>query len=430
MSMTMAGILGIAILFTLFFLKVPISFSMFIVGFIGIVVVATPESAFSLLSGNIWGEFSKYSLSVIPLYILMGEIIYRSGIAKSLFDTAYKWVGHLRGGMAWTTILASAGFASICGSNAASSATMGTMALPELKKYKYNNKLSAGAVAAGGTLGIIIPPSTVLIIIALQSEQSVSELFKASLIPGLLLTLIFIVLIGTITRMKPAYGPAADIQVTMKDKVKSLLGIIPIFLLFIFVIGGLFMGIFTPTESGAFGAFGAIVLSLVMRRLTWDSFKMAVISSLKSASMVVMLIVGAIYFGRFLTITRIPFEIAQWTQSLSIPPILILALIILIFIAGGALMDAIGFLVLAIPIFSPTVYALGYDPIWFSVVLCVVTSLGAITPPVGINAYVVHGIDKSIPVKDIFKGLTLFILGYLIVIVLLLVFPEIVTFVL
>lgn len=419
------ALIGIVVLFVLMFLRFPIAFAMFIVGFIGLIVTSSLKAATNVLSADLWGQFSSYSLSVIPLYILMGEIVYRAGITSKLFEAAYKWIGHIRGGMAATTILASAGFASISGSNSATAASMATMSLPELKKYKYNEMLSTGSVATGGTLGIIIPPSTVLIVLALQMQQSVRELFIASIIPGLLLTILLIMTVIFICRIRPEYGPAGE-KFTWKERTLAILDVIPIFLLFVFIIGGLYLGWFTPTESGAFGAFGAIVLTLLMRRLTWERFKLAVAQSLRSSIMVLMLVVGAMVFGRFLTITRLPHEIAEWINTLGLPPTIIIICILFIYIIGGSIMDALGFLIISIPIFYPTVLMLGFDPVWFAVILTIVTSMGAITPPVGVNVFIVQGIAKDTPLITVFKGATLFLISYLIFIALLITFPEIV----
>lgn len=331
------------------------------------------------------------------------------------------------GGMASTTILASAGFASICGSNSATAATMATMSLPELDKYKYDKALSTGSIATGGTLGIIIPPSTVLIVLALQMEQSVKELFVASIVPGLLLTILLIMTVVFICRRNPEYGPAGE-RSTMKERMASLRDVIPIALLFVFVIGGLYKGWFTPTESGAFGAFGAIVLSIVMKKITWRKFQTAMSGTLKSSAMVLMLVVGAMVFGRFLTITRLPFTVAEWVNQLPVPPIVVLLAILLIYVIGGSIMDALGFLIISIPIFYPTVVALGYDPVWFAVILCVVTSMGAITPPVGVNVFVVQGLTPQTPVTTVFKGASYFLVTYILFIGLLILFPQIILF--
>lgn len=428
MSPVTLALIGLAVLFLLMFLRMPISFSMLIVGFLGLLVVASPKAAFNVLTADLWNQFSSYTMSVIPLYILMGEIVFRTGVNESLFNAAYKWLGRLKGGMAATVVLASTGFAAICGSNSATAAAMGTMALPELKKYRYDQTFSAATVAAGGTLGVIIPPSTVLIVIALQTEQSVRQLFVASVIPGLLLTLLFLGTVFFLCRRNPELGPDGP-RVSLKEKLSSLPGFVPSLLLFAFVIGGLFLGWFTPTESGAFGAFGAMLISLAMRKLNADNLKAALFGTLKSSTMVITLVIGAMVFGRFLAITRLPYEVADWASSLQVPPVLILVAILLVYLAGGALMDALGFLIISIPIFYPAVISLGYDPIWFAVVLCIVTSAGAITPPVGVTVFVVKGLSPEVPLMSIFQRASVFLISYAVLLSLLVAFPQIITFV-
>lgn len=428
MSEITIAIIGMAVLFLLMLLRMPISFSMFIVGFAGLLVVASPKAAFSVLTADLWNQFSSYTMSVIPLYILMGEIVFRTGVTQSLFKAAYKWVGHLKGGMAGTVVLASAGFAAICGSNSATAAAMGTMALPELKKYNYDETLSTGAVAAGGTLGIIIPPSTVLLVIALQTEQSVRQLFVASIIPGILLTALFFLTIVFLCLKNPEMGPAGP-RASLQEKMNSIKGVFPTLVLFAFIMGGLNKGWFTPTESGAFGAFGAIVIALAMRKLTFENLSASLFGTLKSSTMVLTLMVSAMVFSRFLAITRLPYEVADWTNALQVPALIILLAILTIYIIGGALMDAMGFLIISIPIFYPTVMALGYDPLWFAVVLCIVTSAGAITPPVGVTVFVVKGLVPDTPVMSIYKGAGFFLICYAVIVALLIAFPEIITFV-
>ncbi|AXI00219.1 TRAP transporter large permease [Sporosarcina sp. PTS2304] len=427
MDMNIIAVLGILSLFLFMFLRMPISFSMFIVGFIGLIVAVSSKAAFNVLSADLWNQFSSYSLSVIPLYILMGEIVFRTGITEKMFESAYKWVGHFRGGMASTTILASAGFASICGSNSATAATMGTMALPELDKYKYDKALSTGSIATGGTLGIIIPPSTVLIVLALQMEVSVRSLFVASIIPGIFLTALLVITVISLCAKSPELGPAGE-KSTMKERLLSLVGVIPVMVLFIFVIGGLFFGFFTPTESGAFGAFGALIISLVMKKINRKNFQAAMAGTLRSSSMVLMLVVGALVFGRFLTVTRLPYAVAEWVTNLPVPSVFVLIAILIVYVIGGSIMDALGFLIISIPIFYPTIIALGYDPVWFAVLLCVVTSMGAITPPVGVNVFVVQGLTKDTPITTVFKGASYFLVAYVAFIALLIMFPQIILF--
>lgn len=430
MSMTMYAIAGILVMFLLMFLRMPISFAMLLVGFGGLFAVVSSKAAFTVVSGDLWSQFSSYSLSVIPMYVFMGEIVFRSGITERLFQAAYKWVGHFRGGMIWTVILASAGFGSICGSNSATSATIGSMALPELKKFKYSDTLSTGSVAGGGSLGIIIPPSTVLLVIAIQAQLSIKDLFVASIIPSVLLIVLFLLVVAYVCRRDPELAPAAGANTPWLEKLKALSGVIPTLLLLVFVIGGLFLGWFTPTESGAVGAFGSLAYAVATRKLSWHNFKLAVSDSLRSSAMVIMMVVGALVFGRFLTITRLPFEVADWVASLAIPSVWIMAMIFAVFAIGGAIMDAFGFLIISIPIFFPAVVQLGYDPVWFAIMMCIITSLGAITPPVGINVFVVKGLAPDVPILNIFKGSMYYVYAYIICIVILTAFPKLMTFIL
>ncbi len=427
MSPTAIAVLGLVVLFVVMMLRMPISFAMFVVGFLGIMAVATPGAAFNVISADFWDQFSSYSLSVIPLYILMGEIVFRAGITEKVFAAAYRWVGQFKGGMLSTVILASAGFASICGSNSATAATMGTIALPEMKKYKYDSALSTGSVASGGTLGIIIPPSTVLLVLALQTQLSIKDLFVASFIPGILLMVLFLATVMFLCYRNPELGPAGP-KSSMKEKLTALLGVIPVIILFAFVVGGLFLGWFTPTESGGMGTAGAFLIALSMRKLTLEKMKTAVLSTLRSSSMIIMMVVGAMVFGRFLTLTRLPFEVAEWATSLPVHSSIILLAILLVYVIGGALMDALGFLMISVPLFFPTVVSLGYDPIWVAVIFCIVTSMGAITPPVGVNVFVIKGLSPETPVTTIFRGAGYFMVAYCICLIILTLFPQVVLF--
>lgn len=427
MSFIAIALLGIVILFALILLRVPVSFAMFIVGFFGMVYITTPMAGYNIISSGVWGQISSYSLSVIPLFVFMGELLFRSGVTEKIFNTAYAWIGHKKGSMATTTILSSAAFAAVSGSNTATAATVGTIALPEMERFGYDRKLSAGSVAAGGTLGVIIPPSAVLIVIALQAELSIRDLFVASIVPGLMLVLLFVATIWYLCARDPSIGPAGE-RSRMRDRFKSLNGVLEIFALFLLVLGGLFAGFFTSTEAAAVGCVGAFVIVILQGKLTWQAFQDAVFSSLRSSAMILFLVTAAVVFGRFLTITRLPFVIGDWASALPLPAVVIMALVLLIYVVGGAIMDAMGFLILSIPIFFPVAITLGYDPIWFGVMVCVVTSMGAITPPVGVNAFIVKGIDPKLTFRDIFTGVGYFLVPYMICISLMLAFPQIVLF--
>ncbi|GAB4263190.1 MAG: TRAP transporter large permease [Thermoleophilia bacterium] len=423
MNPTAVAVLGIALMFVLMLLRVPVSFAMLLAGVLGNAYLLSTNVSLHLLSTNVWGQFASYSLSVVPLFVFMGQITFHSGATERLYDAAYKWVGRLPGGLAGTTILASMGFAAICGSNSATTATMGTIALPEMKRYKYDRALSTGAVAIGGTLGVVIPPSVVLIIIAVQTEQSIAKLFLANIIPGVILTGLLLATVFMMAFRNPALGPPGN-RTTLKEKIVSLNGVIDALLLFGLVIGGMYAGWFTPTQAGAAGSFGAIVIGLARRSLTLKGFQQAVAETLRTSAMVVLLITGAVLFGRFLTVTRLPFELAEWATGLPIPPLGILGVVLLIYLIGGCLMDALGFLVVTIPIFFPLATALGFDPVWFTVVLTLVTTMGAVTPPVGVNVYIVSGLAPDVPIQTIFRGVMIFLVAYALILILLVIFPQ------
>ena len=422
MDPTSAAIVGLAVMFVFMLFGMPIAFAMLLAGVLGNAYLLSVPAATHLLSTNVWEQFSSYGLSVIPLFVLMGQFAYRAGVTERLYDAAYKWVGRLPGGLAGTTIAACAGFSAICGSNSATTATMGTIALPEMRRYRYDPALSTGAIAVGGTLGVVIPPSVVLIVIAVQTEQSLLRLFLAGIVPGLILALLFMLTILVMCLRNPKLGPLGPVT-SLKERLASLSGVIETLILFVLVIGGLYLGWFTPTEAGAAGAFGALVIGLVRRRLSLKGIVQSIIESVRISAMVVLLITGAVLFGRFLTISRLPFELADWAASLQVPPGLILLVVILIYLVGGALMDALGFLVVTIPIFYPLAAALGYDPIWYTLVLTIVTTMGAVTPPVGVNVFIVHGLAPDIPLHTIFRGVGYFMLAYFLCLALMWVFP-------
>ncbi len=424
MSPNTAAVLGLILLLVLMALRMPVSFAMILAGFLGNAYMISTDAALYMLATNVWGQLSSYGLSVIPLFVFMGQLAYHSGITERLYDAAHKWVGRLPGGLAGTTILSSAGFAAICGSNSATSATMGTIALPEMKRYNYDRALSTGSVAIGGTLGVVIPPSVVLIIIAVQTEQSITQLFMASIVPGIILTALFLMTVLLLCLRNPSLGPPGP-RTTMRQKLVSLTGAIEAIILFLLVLGGLYAGWFTPTEAGAAGTFGALVIGLTRRKLSTKEFIKSISETIRISSMVVLLITGAVIFGRFLTVTRLPFELADWASSLNVPREVILFVVLLIYLVGGCLMDALGFLVVTIPIFYPLAEALGFDPVWYTVVITLVTTMGAVTPPVGVNVYIVSGLSPDIPIGTIFKGVSIFLIAYVICLVLLFIFPQV-----
>jgi len=427
MSPVTIGIIGIAVLLLFFLLGMPVAFSMAFVGFVGFAYLAGLFPALSLIAQDIFGEFSSYPLSVIPMFILMGTFAFASGISKRLYETTYAWLGHRRGGLTIATVLACAGFAAICGSTAATAATMGKISLPEMKKYGYDDKLATGTVAAAGTLGILIPPSTILIVYGILTEESIGRLFIAGILPGLLLSLAFVSTVLFLCLRNPALGPPGT-RVGWKKRFTATAGIIEAMILFLLTIGGLFLGWFSPTQAGAIGAGGALLIGLARGQLTWQKFVDAAKEGLGTACMVIFIITGAVIFGHFLAITTIPFLLADAVASLPIPPVGVMAVIIFIYFIGGFFMDSMALVVVTIPIFFPVVMKLGFDPIWFGVIIVLVAEMGVITPPVGVNVFVIKGIAPDIPLHIIFRGILPFLVALVIVTILLVAFPQIATF--
>jgi len=305
---------------------------------------------------------------------------------------------------------------------------MGAIALPQMKKYNYDTRLSSGTVVTGGTLGTVMPPSVVIIVIGLQTEQSIARLFLGGILPAIVLGMLFVLTILLLCRLNPTFGPPGP-KTSFAEKVKSLTGVIEAVAIFVLVMGGLFIGFFTPTEAGAVGVFCTFIVALAAGRLTWNGLRNAILETLKISCMVFVLVTGAIIFGRFLAVTRIPFMVADFAASLPVSPYVILAFVLIVYLIGGCVMDALGFLVLTIPIFFPLGIALGFDPIWYSIILTMVTTLGAITPPVGVNIYVVKALAPEIGLGTIFKSVSFFLLACIVSMIILIVFPQIVLFI-
>jgi len=427
MSPETAGIAGIVLLLLLFLLRMPVAFAMAFAGLVGFAYLGGLESALSLLAQDIFETLSSYPLSVIPMFILMGSFAFASGISHRLYKTSYTWVGQFRGGLTVATVLACSGFAAICGSTAATAATMGRIALPEMRKYGYDDVLATGTIASAGTLGILIPPSTVLIVYGILTEESIGKLFVAGILPGALLSLFFVGTVILLCWRKPDIGPPGP-ATTWKQKIRSITGVFEAILLFLLTIGGLFLGWFSPTQAGAIGASGALLIGIVRGRLKLNVTIEAAKDGLRTACMVLFIIAGATIFGHFMAISNIPFVLADWVESLPLPPMAIMSVMILIYFIGGFFMDSMALIVVTIPIFFPIVTRLGLDPIWFGVMVVLVAEMGVITPPVGVNVFVIKGIAPEIPLHQIFRGILPFLAALIIMTVLLMIFPGIATF--
>lgn len=424
----MSALLGIlALMVLLFFLEMPVGFAMGIVGLGGMWCVLSSEAALSTIGTEIWETFANYGLTVIPMFILMGQICFYSGVNENLYRTAFTWMGRLRGGLAMATVMACAGFAAICGSNTATAATMTAVALPQMKKYGYHPILSTSSVACGSTLGVVIPPSVVLMVYGIYTEQSIGKLFWGSTVPGLLMAFLFCLTVYCMCLVRPEWGPGGD-RTSFMEKIRAIPGALEMIILFTLIMTGLYSGAYTPTEAGAAGAFLALVLGLVRRKLTWRGFIGSVVDTLKISCMIIIIVAGAVIFGRFLTISGLPQQITELAAALPVPPWVIMCVILTVYLIAGCLMDALGFLLVSIPIFFPLAMKLGYDPIWFGCIITVVTTLGAITPPVGISVYVVSGMNKDVPMATIFSGVLWFIPAYILTMALMIAFPQVALF--
>ncbi len=427
MSPEAAGIVGIVALVFLFLMKMPIAFAMAFVGFVGFAYLSSVDSALALLSQDILDTFSSYPLSVIPMFILMGSFAYASGISNRLFATTYTWVGSLRGGLTIATVLACAAFAAICGSTAATAATMGKIALPEMKKYKYDDTLATGTVASAGTLGILIPPSTVLIVYGILVEESIGKLFVAGIVPGILLSIMFVATVAILCARNPALGPPGA-STTWAEKRKAAGGIVEAIILFLLAIGGLILGWFSPTQAGAIGAGGALLIGVVRRQLTWKTFVETGKDGLLTGCMVLFIIAGAVIFGHFMAVSSIPFKLAEWVGNLPLHRMAVMGVIILIYFVGGFFMDSMALIIVTIPIFYPVVLKLGFDPIWFGVIVVLIGEMGVITPPVGVNVFVIKAIAPDIPLGLIYRGIFPFLIAIILLCIIVLFVPGIATF--
>lgn len=429
MDQTLAGVVGVGVMLVLFMTGMPVAYVMTLVGFVGFSLITSWSGGLNLLSRSLYDTFSSYSLSTIPLFILMGQLAFNSGINRRLYTSAYRFLGHVQGGLAMATVAACTAFGAVCGSSPATAATMATVSIPEMKRYGYANSLAAGSVAAGGGLGMIMPPSVVLIVYGVLTEQSIGALFIAGIIPALALTVLFIAAVDIQCRLRPDLGPRGEAS-TWAERLRSLTGLADTLIVFGTVIGGMFFGLFTPTESAAVGVLSVLGLSLIKRQITWRSLANSLYETLRTSCMVLFLVAGAMIFGKFLAVTRIPFNVAAWTASFDLPPLAVMTMILAIYFVGGCFMDALALIMLTIPVFYPVVTHLGYDPVWFGVIIVLITQLGVITPPVGINVYVVYGMARklapSITLEEVFKGITPFVLAILAGIALFILFPGLV----
>lgn len=425
MSLTTLAIVSIGVLFLLIFIvRMPIGFAMILVGFAGLCIVRGMPSGLSFLSLTAFRWASDYTFSVVPLFVLMGWLAGYGGLTKDAFSAVYKWIGHWRGGLAMSTVGASTAFGAVCGAPIAAAATMVPVTLPEMRRYRYNDLLSLGSIAAGGSLAFLIPPSLAFIIYAFLTEESVGALFMAGILPGLLLALLFMVTIFVLCRINPQLGPEGP-RASWRERLRVLWGVCGILALFVLVLGGIYMGFFTPTEAAAVGAFGALVLGLMRRQLTRQSFIAALLETGRTTAMVFILIIGAMTFGTLMVITEIPMKLANFATALPVPNLAIIVAILMFYVLIGFIMEVLAVIMITIPIFYPLVLAMGFDPIWFGVVVIVTITMGGISPPVGIIAFVISGMVKEVPLFRIFLGCLPFLIAMFVCLIILIAFPQI-----
>ncbi len=426
MTPTVIGIFGVLALVVLLVCSLPVAVAMALVGVAGYALVISGRAALAMLSADLYDVFANYNLTVIPLFVFMGQIAFHSGISRRLFAAANSWLSGLRGGLAMATVGACAAFGAICGSGPATAATMAAVALPEMRRFKYDDALASGTVAAGGGLGMLIPPSVVFIVYGILTEQSIGKLFMSGVIPGILVAVLFCGVISQQCWLNPRLAPPTS-RVSWRERFRKLGGVIETLILFVFVMGGMFAGWFTATEAAAMGAAGSVAIAAAGGNVSVSKLWQAAQETIRTSCMVMVIVAGATAFGHFLAVTGMPMQFAGWLTHLPVPSTVIIILILLFYLVAGCFIDSLALILLTIPIFHPVVIELGYDPIWFGVIIVLVTQMGVITPPVGVNVYVVSGIERSLPLQTVFRGAMPFLLALAVACALLMVFPQLAT---
>ena len=427
MSSAMIGTLGMVILLVLLLLRIPVAFSMFAVGFAGVSILNGPKAAVSLMASETFTLSSSAELVVVPLFILMGNVATATGMSRKLYDAAYAIIGTVKGGLASTTIIGCGGFAALCGSSVASALTMGKVSLAEMDRFNYDTRLSTGVVAAGGTLGFLIPPSTGFVVYAILTEQSIGRLFLAGVFPGILLLFLFISVVTLLCWWKPELGPAGP-KTTLREKAIAFSGAIPIVGVMLLTIGGIYTGIFSPVEAAAVGAGIVIIMGFIGRtlnvRILWGALK----DSGVTTATVMLILISAHMINPFLALSHIPQAVGEILSSSNLPPVAILALMMLCYLVLGCFLEGFSMLVLSMPIFFPVIIQLGFDPIWFGVLVVLTLEMGLISPPVGVNIFIVKSVSNNVPLGRIFAGAIPFWFAMLVALILLVAFPQIALF--
>lgn len=428
MSPITAGILGSVLLVFLLFLGMPIAFVMMFVGFLGISYLASVNAALPVVAKTLYETAAYYPYTIIPLFILMGGFAGSAGITRELYETFDKWFRKLPGGLGIATIAACAFFAALSGSSVAAAAAMGTVAIPEMRRFNYAPKLAVGVVAAGGTLSFLIPPSLGFVVYGMLTEQSIGKLLISGIFPGILLSLAFIAIIVVEVKMDPSLAPATPGEVSFKEKLLAFSGVWETLLVFFIVMGGIYGGFINPTEAGAIGATALFVIALLKRKITFRNLSASLLEAVRISVLVLFLVAGANVFSYFLALSTIPIAVSSWMAGLHVSRYVILSFIVIIYLILGCFLDAISMMVLTMPVIFPVIKALGFDPIWFGVICVIMMEAGLITPPVGLNVYTLAGVVKDVPMQTIFRGAAPFLIAMIAVVVIITFFPKICLF--
>ena len=424
MSPIAIGILGVVLLFVLMFAGMPLGLAFTMVGFIGYAITAGFAGAFGLLRTVPFTTFSDYGFSVVPLFMLMGAFAYFGRMSEDLYGNAYRLLGNIRGSLAMATIFACGVFSAISGSSVATAATMGKVCLPEMKRYGYDDKLATGCVAAGATMDILIPPSVILIIYGIIAEESIGKLYMAGYIPGAIQVVVFMFLVYIICSIDRDAGPRGP-KTTIKQKLAAVVNSWSAAFLIILVIGGMYFGIFSVNEAAGVGAFMVFIICLAQRKINFKIFKDALRDTLKTTAMIFIMLLGGIIFGYFLSVTGVTRTFGDFVMGLGVSRYIVIAAMVLIYLILGAIMDEIGMILITVPVFLPVIEALGWDPIWFGIIVVLICQCGAINPPVAINVFIIKGIVPEVPLSTIYKGILPFSLTTIALVILLIAFPDI-----
>lgn len=418
------GILGFVALFALMILRTPVAFAMLLTGFFGTWMLDGLRRASAVLMTETYSAVANYSLIVVPMFILLGNVASESGFSRGLYDAAHAWVGRLRGGLASASVIGCAAFSAVSGSSVATAVTIGKVALPQMKRLGYGPGLSTGSIAAGGTLGFLIPPSTGFVIYAILTEESIGQLFMAGILPGILMMALFMLAIWVVTLRDPAAGPAGE-KVPFAERFALLFKALPLIVVIVVSIGGIYLGVFTPVEASGIGAALTILLALGTRSMGFAGLKRAVMETVTTSTMLYMIVIGANVLNPFLALTGIPAGLEAGLTGLGLGTYGTLVVILLSYVVLGMFLDGLAMLVITIPIYFPVITALGFDPIWFGVVAVIVIEMGMITPPVGLNVFVVRNVAQGVPLATVFKGVTPFLIAMVICLILIVLFPQI-----